>query len=395
MACPPAVPERCGAGGKPAVPAGLLSEQMQLFGRRLQDRGLSVTTGGLRDALRSLACIGLGRRDDFRTALETNLVCHKEDLTLFDQEFDRFWGLLDKGDGRGLPLQAIAAADGTGASGEEPTGTQAKQKAAGALYSRNERLAEKDFKDWAASDWPEASAWLHHWVQPFLIRITRRYEPGQGHLLEIRKTLRASLRTGGDPLDLAFRKRRTKPRPLIILADVSGSMEPYARFFFLFVRAWMRLPLPVEIFAFSTRLTRLTPWIRSRDWEEVLETMRQRVPQWSGGTRIGESLELFLKEFSNKLPGRRSLVVIFSDGWDLGDPVRLREALTRLKGRCHKLLWLNPLMGSPEYQPVCQGMAAALPFVDRLLPIHNVSALNRMACTLEALLSPKSSPVAY
>jgi hypothetical protein len=350
---------------------------MQLFGRRLQDRGLPVTTGGLRDALRSLVCIGLGRRDDFRTALEANLVCHKEDLALFDQEFDRFWGLLDKGDGRCWPLQAIPAAEGTGASGEDGAGKPAEATAAGVLYSREERLAEKDFKDWDVSDWPEASAWLKHRLQPFLIRITRRYEPGQGHLLEIRKTLRASLRTGGDLLDLAFRKRRTKPRPLIILADVSGSMEPYARFFLLFVRAWMRLPLPVEIFAFSTRLTRLTPWIRSRDWEEVLETMRQRVPQWSGGTRIGESLELFLQEFSNKLPGRRSLVVIFSDGWDLGDPVRLREALTRLKRRCHKLLWLNPLMGSPDYQPVCQGMSTALPFVDRLLPAHDLRAFFR------------------
>jgi uncharacterized protein len=395
MACPPAVPERLKAADRlhPGdFPDGRLSAQMSWFGRRLKRRGLPVTNTGLRDGLRSLACIDLTRKDDFRTALEANLVFRKGDLPLFEEEFDRFWTLWDKKEEKPRRRQDIRRADTAREQGEDPKGRPAGQSTAGLRYSREERLARRDFKDWEISDWREASAWLDRWVHPFLIRYTRRYEAGGGPLLEIRKMLRRSLRSGGEMLDLAYRQRRPRPRRLIFLADVSGSMEPYGRFFFLFVQAWMQTALPVEIFAFSTRVTRLTPWIRARSREEVLETVRQRVPQWSGGTRIGEALEGFSREFGNKLLGRRSLVVIFSDGWDLGDPIRLRQALSRLKGRCHKLFWLNPLMGCPEYRPVCQGMAAALPFIDRLLPAQHLLSLALVARHLAVVGSSQAGP---
>jgi uncharacterized protein with von Willebrand factor type A (vWA) domain len=181
---------------------------------------------------------------------------------------------------------------------------------------------------------------------------------------------------------LAFRRKKVKPRRLIFLADVSGSMEPYGRFFFLLLQAWLKAPFPVEFFAFSTRLTYLTPLIKSRKMEEVGEIVSRHVPQWSSGTRIGESLEQFLRTYGKKLLGTRSLVLVFSDGWDLGEPEVLQEAMRRIRRRSHKILWLNPLMGCPDYQPICRGMAAALPWVDRLLPFHNLKTLSESVDTI-------------
>lgn len=388
MACPPVVPERLLDDGRPSVPgdfpSGRISEQMSWFGRRLKMTGLPVTHTGLGDALRSLTCIDLARKDDFQAALQANLVFRKEDLPLFKEEFERFWTLRDGEEEKPLRRREVHQADTAEEQVEDPEGERAGRWTVGFQYSREERLAQRDFKDWEISDWQEASAWLDRWVHPFLIRLTRRYESGRGPLLEIRKMLRRSLRCGGEVLDLAYRQKRAKPRRLIFLADVSGSMEPYGRFFFLLVQAWMQTPWPVEIFAFSTRLTRLTPWIRTRSREEIMESVQKKAPQWSSGTRIGESLDLFIKEYGHKLLGRRDLLVIFSDGWDLGDPIRLRQALSRLKRRCHTLLWLNPLMGGPDYQPLCQGMATALPFIDRLLPAHNLKALEWISRRLEA-----------
>jgi uncharacterized protein with von Willebrand factor type A (vWA) domain len=369
-------------------PVRRLSERVQWFGRRLKGRGVPVTTTGLQDALKSLTCIRMTRKDDFKIALRANLVSRMEDLGLFEQEFERFWTLQNEKGERPLNRPEFQCADSGGGPGQDPGGQTDNPRKAGFRYNRKERLALRDFKDWEIADWPEASAWLDRWVHPFLIRLTRRYTAGGGSLLEIRKMLHRSLRSGGEVLDLAYRQKRPKPRRLIFLADVSGSMEPYSRLFFLFVQAWMRTPLPVEIFAFSTRLTRLTPWLRHWSREELLDTVGQRVPQWSSGTRIGEALEGFIAKFGNKLLGRRSLPVIFSDGWDLGDPARLRLALGRLRRRCPKLFWLNPLMGGPEYQPLCLGMATALPFIDRLLPAHNLQALERTFRQLEEWVVP-------
>ena len=198
--------------------------------------------------------------------------------------------------------------------------------------------------------------------------------------------LRQSLRVGGDLTALTFRRKKIKPRRLIFLADVSGSMEPYGRVFFLFLKAWLKAPFPVEVFAFSTRLTYLTPVLKSRKLEDLGEIVSAQVPQWSGGTRIGESLNQFVRGVGKRLLGTRSLVLVFSDGWDLGEPEVLRQALGRIRLRSHKILWLNPLMGCPDYQPICRGMAAALPLVDKLLPAHNLRALAGVVNRLEELV---------
>ena len=364
-----------------------ISRRVHRFGRRLKSLGIPVTISGVRDALHSLVYVDLSRKADFAIALRANLICRKEDLGLFEAEFEHFWRSQGIPEQEG-PKEESGVRPGFGSEdpgrGEEEV-TPVKKRA-GVLFSHAEVLAEKDFQVWEEDDWQEVSRWTAHWIRPLINRCSLRFQSShRGSRLEIRKMFRRSLRVGGDLTALAFRRKKIKPRRLIFLADVSGSMEPYGRFFFLFVQAWLNTSFPVEIFAFSTRLTYLTRWLKSKKMEELGEIVSAQVPQWSSGTRIGESLEQFQRIYGPKLLGARSILLIFSDGWDLGDPALLREAMRRLRRRSYKILWLNPLMGCPDYQPICQGMAAALPWVDRLLPAHNLRALAGVVNTIEGL----------
>jgi uncharacterized protein len=340
-----------------------------------------VTISGVRDALRSLLYVDITRKADFEIALRANFISRKEDLGLFEAEFDHFWRSLEISEEKGPSEESgtrpsLWPAD-RGIGEEEFRGGEEK---IGGLFSRAEVLAEKDFQAWEEDDWQEVSRWVRHWLRPLINRCSLRFRSSRrGSKLEIRKMLRRSLRVGGDLTALSFRRKKIKPRRLIFLADVSGSMEQYGRGFFLFLQAWRQARFPVEVFAFSTRLTYLTPLIKSKKMEEVGEIVSAHVPQWSSGTRIGESLEQFFRIYGKKLLGARSLVLIFSDGWDLGEPELLQEAMRRIRRRSHKILWLNPLMGCPDYQPICQGMAAALPWVDRLLAGHNIRAFGKLA----------------
>ena len=380
------LPACAGPGPLPwALNQERLSGRVHRFGRRLKSLGVPVTISGVRDALQSLVYVDLSRKTDFEIALRANLIFRKEDLGLFEAEFEQFWRSLEIPEEQGPAEESgvrpsLWPAD-LGSAEEE---VRAVEEKTGGLFSRADVLAEKDFKAWKEDDWQEVSRWVHHWVRPLINRCSLRFRSSpRGSRLEIRKMLRRSLRVGGDLTTLTFRRKKIKPRRLVFLTDVSGSMEPYGRFFFLFLQAWLKAPFPVEIFAFSTRLTYLTPLIKSKKMEEVGEIVSKHVPQWSSGTRIGESLEQFIRTYGKRFLGSRSLILIFSDGWDLGDPAILGEAMSRIRRRSHKILWLNPLMGCPDYQPICQGMAAALPWVDRLLPAHNLNALAGAVHTVE------------
>jgi uncharacterized protein len=369
----------CAAPGTfPWAPAQeRLSERVLRFGRRLKSRGVAVTLTGVRDALGSLRYLDLSLKVDFETALRANLISRQEDLGVFETEFEVFWHSLEEPEGQepgedfGVRINGETADPG---SGEELTA--GGRRSTGRLGSRAEALAEKDFQDWNAEDRPQVCRWVEQWIRPLIQRCSLRYHSShRGPSLDIRKMLRRSIQFGGDLTAPVYRRKKIKPRRLIFLADVSGSMEPYGLVFFQFLRAWLKAPFLVEVFAFSTRLTYLTPLIKSRRMADVEEVVSAHVPQWSSGTRIGESLERFLRVYGRRLLGTRSLVLIFSDGWDQGDPEVLRQALTRIRRRSHKILWLNPLMGCPDYQPICQGMATALPLVDRLLPFYDLSTL--------------------
>jgi uncharacterized protein with von Willebrand factor type A (vWA) domain len=217
-------------------------------------------------------------------------------------------------------------------------------------------------------------------------RRTRRHRPGKGHLIDLRRTLRRSLRSEGEIFSWSYREPKSKPRPLVLIADISGSMERYTRLLLHFIYGMKSaLSQPVEAFVFSTRLTRITRPLQIRDLDLALKNVGQLVNDWSGGTRIGESLKTFNYEWGRRVLGRGAVVLIISDGWDRGDVDLLKREMARLKRNCHRLIWLNPLLGAPDYEPLTRGIQAALPNIDHFLPVHNLASLEDLANRLASL----------
>jgi len=217
-------------------------------------------------------------------------------------------------------------------------------------------------------------------------RQTLRKRPGKGHLMDMRRTLRRSLRSGGEIFRWSFREPKRKPRPLVVIADISGSMERYTRLLLHFIYGMKAaLDQPVEAFVFSTRLTRITRPLQIRDLDLALKNVGQLVHDWAGGTRIGESLKTFNFDWGRRVLGRGAVVLIISDGWDRGDVDLLKREMARLRRNCHRLIWLNPLLGAPDYEPLTRGIQAALPHVHDFLPVHNLASLEDLALRLSDL----------
>ncbi len=204
--------------------------------------------------------------------------------------------------------------------------------------------------------------------------------PGKGNLVDLRRTLRSSLRSEGEIFSWSYREQKTKPRPLVVIADISGSMERYTRLLLHFIYGMKSgLTQPVEAFVFSTRLTRITRPLQIRDLDLALKNVGNLVNDWAGGTRIGESLKTFNFEWGRRVLGRGAIVLIISDGWDRGDADLLKGEMARLKRNCNRLIWLNPLLGAKEYEPLTRGIQAALPYIDNFLPVHNLASLEDLA----------------
>lgn len=215
-------------------------------------------------------------------------------------------------------------------------------------------------------------------------RRTRRLRTSRrGRSLDLRQTFRRSLRTGGEPVTLARRARRWKPRPLVILCDISGSMSVYSRLLLHFIHTVANGLQNVETFVFGTRLTRITRQLERRDVDAALADVARLVQDWSGGTRIGDSLRAFNYRWARRVLGRGAVVLVISDGWDRGDVKILGQEMARLRRNCHRLIWLNPLLGQDDYRPITAGMRTALPYVDDFLPAHNLDSLFSLGKVLE------------
>ena len=226
------------------------------------------------------------------------------------------------------------------------------------------------------------------------MRRTRRWSPGAGQRLDLRRIVRQNMKHGGELLVLPRRARKEKMRPVVLLCDISGSMETYSRMLLHFAYALARSRARVEAFLFATRLTRITRHLHSTRAEDVVKAVNRAVPDWSGGTRIGEAIETFNRHWGRRLLGHGPVVLLISDGWDRGDPAVLRSQMARLQRSCHRLIWLNPLLGSPEYEPLTRGMQAAMAHVDDFLPAHNLASLEALAAHLAAIGSPRSATAA-
>ena len=372
-----------------------LLDNLLVFGRLLRALGLEVHVGRLLDIAEALQHVNIGAREDVYHTCRALLVHRRDDLVVFDRAFAAFWRV----HGDGLLRAHRRPADDPRAD-HQRTGTTETlgmpgvpfdevdaEAAPGTLqtWSDARTLAHKDFAEFTPDEIAVARAALDRLEWTPGERRTRRWVRGRGTRVDLRRALAHSVRTGGDVFKLPTRRRRTRPRPVVLLCDISGSMERYSRLLLHFAHAIGRRHRRVEAFVFSTELTRVTSQLRARRLDEAVADVSRSVPGWSGGTRIGESLRQFHQGWTRRALHGGPVVLLISDGWDRGDPMVLREQIKRLQRSCHRLIWLNPLIGTVDYAPLTRGLQAALPFVDDFLPARTLTNLADLALHLNTL----------
>jgi hypothetical protein len=378
------------------APAPLGDEVVQRLGElagALRAQGSRVGVGELLAAHRALVTIDSGSREEARLALRTVLCSQRVDLERFDLAFVSVFG-----DGR-IPtpahpdqplsdLGSIERAALPSLAMQDPASRPAERGATPvpAAWSEVELLREKDFSHYTPDEAKVARELIARLARRHPTRLSRRTRPSRrrGHMPDLRQTVRASLRTGGEPVHRRWRAPSRRPRPLVLVCDVSGSMAPYARMLLQYMHACVAARRRVEAFAFGTRLTRITYELAGRDHDRALDRAAAAVTDFSGGTRIGAALAELNRAHGRRL-GRGAVVVILSDGWDRGDPEQLELEMARLRRAAHRLVWLNPLAAHPDYEPLARGMRAAIPHTDQLLAGNSLASLEHLAAILEEM----------
>jgi len=259
------------------------------------------------------------------------------------------------------------------------------QRIAPMSYSAGEISRTKDFAQFSEHELAQARAMLDELNWEPGMRWTRRWVVGRGTAADFRRMIRTNMRYGGELLEIPPRQRKKKRRPLVLLCDISGSMERYSRMLLHFIHTLAGGVDRIEAFLFATRLTRITRELSHSRADEAVLKISRNVSDWSGGTRIGDALGAFNVAWARRTRTHSAVVLVISEGWDRGDPELLRNEISRLRRTCHRLIWLNPLMGKANYQPSKEGMTAALPFIDDFLPIHNLQSLSALAAHLATL----------
>ena len=376
-----------------------------LFGRYLKALGFQVTPSRLLDVCRSLGYLDITRRQDFYDAARVNLVSHRDELRLFEEAFTQFWqpdhpmptDLCGLEEPAPLPEDSLYEDLDVGESETgfeevameqwQPGNTQdflSDSHEPG--WTDQEILTTKDFAQCDERELLLIRRVIAQLAPKIASQLSRRKKSHRrGHLVDHRRTFRSNLKYGGDILQLSRKARRVRKTRLVLLCDVSGSMDYYSRFLIYFLYGLSQELKGVETLVFSTRLTRITDLLRRKGLEQGLQAIARRVMDWSGGTKIGTSLQTFNKYLADKMLTRKSVVIIMSDGWDRGDVELLEREIRTLRHKCYRVIWLNPLLGSPHYQPLCQGIKTVLPYCDYFLPVHNLESLMRLAKTLQPL----------
>jgi uncharacterized protein len=378
-------------------PSGHLLSHVLAFAQLLRTMGVQVSTGQTLDLVRALEHAPIVNREDFRGAARCTLISRRDDLPLFDAAFAAFWRTQSGFDPSmlAIPVMKVPAKplrlprqrrDPGASEGQDDREEQEERVGLTLQFSTSEQLRQKDFGSFSYEEVQAARELLRNLEWRIPPRQTRRKRPSQrGRLLDMRQVLRRNLRFGGEPIELAFREPRPRQRPLVVLCDISGSMDRYSRILLQFVHTVSNGLRDVESFVFGTRLTRITRVLRERDIDEAVGAVSKQVVDWSGGTRIGEAIKEFNYRWGRRVLGGSPVVLLISDGWDRGDPKLLGREMARLQRSCYRLIWLNPLLGNPRYQPLTQGMQAALPHVDDFLPVHNLQSLEQLGERLSAL----------
>lgn len=375
-------------------------ERVTELSRRLRERGIATTSESTIDGVRTLAAIDTEDKSDIRLAFRALFVQRRDDLAIFEQLFEEWW----------TSIHSEAAASARRPPGPRPNPEvippgEEPQRAGGAtaLTRWAESLTEggdeetiplaapsvrdatgtRDFRHYTSDDLSALEQVAAEIVRRLRRRRSRRWRHARrGGRLDPRRIVRLALATGGDPIRLARRERTLRRTKLVVLCDVSGSMDLYSRFLLQVIYALQHAFARVETFVFSTRLVRITESLGRGSYREALDALAA-IPNggWSGGTRIGESVDAVRVGWP-RLFDRRTAVIILSDGWDTGDPAILGSALSDLRRRVGRIVWLNPLLGSPSYEPLTRGMQAALPHLDVFAPAHDLASLERLASHL-------------
>jgi len=377
-----------------------LTSRVILFSRFLRNQGFKAFSSGTLDALRSLQTIDICDREDFFSALRSNLVSTDLEWKLFRELFDQFWKGVEKGEAEKKAARNKDLPDHKEILSitEEPSSLSAqkverdlscqKEYLEGAVYSPVAVLEKRDLSHFERGDIQVAQLILKQMMSPFRVapsrRLKRSRKPGDIHF---RLVMKKSMKSGGIPMELFYRKKKRRLKRLVILADVSGSMDRYARFVMPFIMGLKGIGSRAEAYVFSTSLTAISPILRKFPLEKVLEVISNEVPDWSGGTRIGESLRQFRRAYGQRHLNKRSVFLIMSDGWDLGAKKILMEEMETLSEKVHSIMWLNPLAGDPDYKPICGGMQVALPYVDYFLPADSLQSLKRVGRTLARVMA--------
>ncbi len=377
---------------------GDLLRNLVAFGRRLQAAGVLVTPDEAVDALRALDQVDLTDRSEFYLALRAVFTSRLEDLPVFDRVFREFWRLhpgpsdradmdCDEEDDSKVPQPPEASQEGaTEISIEEWNEAEsADEDEEVPGYSAEELLRTKDFSAFRADELDEIIRLTTKLARRMATRLSRRHKQARrGEIIDLRRSMRRNIKYGGDPLELARKRRKIQKTKLVLLCDVSGSMDVYSRFLLQFIYAVQHTFANVESFVFSTQLTRVTDYFEQEDITDALRTIQREVLDWSGGTRIGQSLKTFNDLYARSMVDQHTVVLILSDGWDTGDAQLLDEQMDELSRRAAMVIWLNPLKASPGYQPLCKGMSTALPYVDVFASAHNLASLLELEQHLKA-----------
>jgi uncharacterized protein with von Willebrand factor type A (vWA) domain len=356
----------------------------------LRAQGARVGVGELLAAVRCLEAIEPWSREDARLALRTVLCSQRRDIERFELAFLAVFGD-GRRPGRDQPLSELGAIEraalpsiGTPDPGGRPAERDATPVAA--AWSEIELLREKDFARYTPAEMAAARELIARLARRYPTQLSRRTRASRRreHIPDLRHTVHASLRTGGEPVHRRWRAPTRRPRQMVLVCDVSGSMAPYARMLLQYMHACVAARRRVEAFAFGTRLTRITHELTGRDHDHALDRAAAAVTDFSGGTRIGAALAELNRVHGRRL-GRSAAVVILSDGWDRGDPEQLEAEMARLRRAAHRLIWLNPLAAHPDYEPLTRGMRAAIPHTDQLLAGNSIASLEQLAAILEEM----------
>jgi hypothetical protein len=387
------------ARGKGTLP------NMMAFGRALKQLGVKVSLSQVLDASRSADLVSIAERTDFRALLRANLITQKEDFPVFDMLFDCFWREqsyervpMETMEIQGTPAESDAPEGGDEEGGLEEAASEALAQENLPLenldefsvptYSPQELMNRKDFSEMGVEESRAIARAILLIATKIATQISRRKKIGRkGNVIDPRSTMRRSMKYGGEVIELSRRKKRIKKTKVVLLCDVSGSMDCYSRFLIQFMYGLQNELWGVETFVFSTSLSRITHLIRTKNIVDALEKISGSILGWSGGTNIGRSLHSFNRNFAPSMVTHRTVVVIISDGWDRGDVSLLEREMQDLKRRAKKIIWLNPLLASENYEPLCKGMQAALPYLDLFLSVHNVNSLVSLGRTLQKMVA--------